>query len=31
VVNIPGAGHCIRRENPTAYIAAIRAFLKEVI
>lgn len=31
VVNIPGAGHCIRRENPTAYLAAIRAFLKEVI
>lgn len=30
VVNISGAGHCIRRENPSAYLAAIREFLAEV-
>jgi pimeloyl-ACP methyl ester carboxylesterase len=29
LVNIPGAGHNIRRENYPAYLKAVRAFLKE--
>ncbi len=28
-VNIPGAGHNIRREQPGPYLEAVRAFLKE--
>jgi pimeloyl-ACP methyl ester carboxylesterase len=28
-VNIPGAGHNIRREQPEAYLKAVRGFLKE--
>lgn len=28
-VNIPGAGHNIRREQPEAYLAAVRGFLNE--
>jgi pimeloyl-ACP methyl ester carboxylesterase len=30
VVHIPGAGHNIRREQPTAYMNAVREFISEV-
>jgi len=29
-VNIPGAGHNIRREQPNAYLTAVRKFLNEI-
>ena len=29
VVRVPGAGHCIRREQPDAFYAAVDAFLAE--
>jgi pimeloyl-ACP methyl ester carboxylesterase len=29
VAHIPGAGHSIRRDQPEAYLAAVRAFLRE--
>jgi pimeloyl-ACP methyl ester carboxylesterase len=28
-VNIPGAGHNVRRDQPGRYLEAIRAFLRE--
>lgn len=30
VVNVPGAGHCIRRENYPAFMAAVTHFLKSL-
>lgn len=31
LVRIPGSGHCIRREQPAAYYAAVDAFLAETL
>jgi pimeloyl-ACP methyl ester carboxylesterase len=29
-VEVPGAGHCLRRDQPTRYLRAVDAFLAEI-